>query len=184
MKTLLSNINKLKKDNFLLQKKINVNENITKRLVNQNQLEHLKETVLKGKKNKVHSEIENQERKNLFEQGEQNLQLQYYRTIIEQKNMFIRTDDERKERQKKLAEEAKNNSADKQEIEKNAINLKKRKNKMITLSFKYNKNSNINNIIFKKLKESSNNNKYGNWTKQLLEKMTKTKIFKFSRKHK
>ena len=46
---------------------------------------------------------------------------------------------------------------------------------MITLSFKYNKNSNINNIIFKKLKESSNNNKYGNWTKQLLEKMTKTK---------
>ena len=54
MKTLLSNINKLKKDNFLLQKKINVNENITKRLVNQNQLEHLKETVLKGKKNKVH----------------------------------------------------------------------------------------------------------------------------------
>ena len=121
MKTLLSNINKLKKDNFLLQKKINVNENITKRLVNQNQLEHLKETVLKGKKNKVHSEIENQERKNLFEQGEQNLQLQYYRTIIEQKNMFIRTDDERKERQKKLAEEAKNNSADKQEIEKRKV---------------------------------------------------------------
>ena len=121
MKTLLSNINKLKKDNFLLQKKINVNENITKRLVNQNQLEHLKETVLKGKKNKVHSEIENQERKNFFEEGEQNLQLQYYRTIIEQKNMFIRTDDERKERQKKLAEEAKNNSADKQEIEKRKV---------------------------------------------------------------
>ena len=121
MKTLLSNINKLKKDNFLLQKKINVNENITKRLVNQNQLEHLKETVLKGKKNKVHSEIENQERKNFFEEGEQKLQLQYYRTIIEQKNMFIRTDDERKERQKKLAEEAKNNSADKQEIEKRKV---------------------------------------------------------------
>ena len=121
MKTLLCNINKLKKDDFLIQKKINLNENITKRLANQNQTEHLKETVLKGKKNKVHSEIQNQEKKNLFEEDEQNLQLQYYRTIIEQKNMFIRTDEERKERQKKLAEEAKNNSADKQEIEKRKV---------------------------------------------------------------
>ena len=121
MNTLIKNINKLKKDNSLLQKKINQNENITKQLVNQNQIEHLKETVLKGKKNKVHSEIVNQDKKNLFEEDEQNLQLQYYRTIIEQKNMFIRTDDDRKERQKKLAEEAKNNSADKQEIEKRKI---------------------------------------------------------------
>ena len=59
--------------------------------------------------------------------------------------------------------------------EKNAINLKKRKNNMITLSFKYNKNSNINNIIFKKIKEVSNYKNYGNWTKKLIEKMTKTK---------
>ena len=51
MKTLISNINKLKKDNFLLQKKINVNEDITKRLANNNQLELLKETALNGKKN-------------------------------------------------------------------------------------------------------------------------------------
>ena len=121
MKTLLGNINKLKKDNFLLQKKINVNEDITKRLANNNQLEMLKETALNGKKNKVHSEIAKQKAKNAFEKGEQDLQLQYYKTIIEQKNMFIRTDEERKERQKKLAEEAKNNSADKQEIEKRKI---------------------------------------------------------------
>ena len=47
--------------------------------------------------------------------------MQYYRTIIEQKKMFIRSDDERKERQKKIAEEAKNNSADKQEVEKRKI---------------------------------------------------------------
>ena len=121
MKTLLGNINKLKKDNFLLQKKINKNEDITKRLANLNQAEILKETILKGKKNKVHSEIANQIVKNRFEEGEQRLQLQYYKTIIEQKNMFIRTDEERKERQKKLAEEAKNNSADKQEIEKRKV---------------------------------------------------------------
>ena len=59
--------------------------------------------------------------------------------------------------------------------EKNAINLKKRKNNMITLSFKYSKNTNINNIIFKKIKEVTNYKNYGNWTKQLLEKMAKTK---------
>ena len=121
MKTLISNINKLKKDDFLLQKKINKNENKIKVLENVNQNEHLKETVLKGKKNKVKSEMDTQDFKNAFEEGEQSLQLQYYKTIIEQKNMFIRADDERKERQKKLAEEAKNNSADKQEIEKRKV---------------------------------------------------------------
>ena len=121
MKTLQSTINKLKQDNFLIQKRIMANENITKRLANHSQKEHFKETQLKEKKNKVFSEITNQKRKNEFEKDEQNLQLQYYRTIIEQKKMFIRSDDERKERQKKIAEEAKNNSADKQEVEKRKI---------------------------------------------------------------
>ena len=97
------------------------NGNVTKRLNNNNQKEKIKETQLKEKKNKVFSEITNQERKNAFENDEQNLQLHYYRTIIEQKKMFIRSDDERKERQKKIAEEAKNNSADKQEVEKRKI---------------------------------------------------------------
>ena len=61
--------------------------------------------------------------------------------------------------------------------EKNAINLKKQKNDMITLSFKYNKNSNMNmnNIIFRKIKEISKHKYNGNWTKQLIEKMTKSK---------
>ena len=59
--------------------------------------------------------------------------------------------------------------------EKNAIYLKKRKNNMITLSFKYNKNTNINNIIFKKIIEVSNYKNYGNWTKKFIEKMTKAK---------
>ena len=66
------------------------NENITKRLNNHSQKEHFKETQLKEKKNKVYSEITNQKRKNEFEKDEQNLQLQYYRTIIEQKKMFIK----------------------------------------------------------------------------------------------
>ena len=35
--------------------------------------------------------------------------------------MFIRSDDERKEREKKIADEAKNNSADKKEVERRKI---------------------------------------------------------------
>ena len=113
MKTLQYTINKLKQDNFKVQKKIMENENITKKIMNNFQKEHFKETQLKEKKNKVFSQITTQTRKNEFENDENNLKLMYYRTIIEQKKMFIRTDDERKERQKKIAEEAKNNSADK-----------------------------------------------------------------------
>jgi hypothetical protein len=121
MKTLQYTINKLKQDNFKVQKKIMENENITKKIMNNYQKEHFKETQLKEKKNKVFSQITTQTRKNEFENDENNLKLMYYRTIIEQKKMFIRTDDERKERQKKIAEEAKNNSADKQEVEKRKI---------------------------------------------------------------
>ena len=121
MKTLQGTINKLNQDNFLVQKKIMENENITKRLMNHFEKENIKETQLKEKKNKVYSEIDSQKKKNLFENDEHNLQLQYYRTIIDQKNMFIRSDDERKERQKKIAEEAKNNSADKQEVERRKV---------------------------------------------------------------
>ena len=121
MKTLQYTIHKLKQDNFKVQKKIMENENITKQIMNNFQKEHFKETQLKEKKNKVFSQITTQTRKNEFENDENNLKLMYYRTIIEQKKMFIRTDDERKERQKKIAEEAKNNSADKQEVEKRKI---------------------------------------------------------------
>ena len=121
MKTLQKTIDKLKKDNFLIQKQIMKNENVGNRLDNNQQKERFRETQLKERKNKVYSQITDQKKKNNFEKGEQNLQLQYYRTIIEQKKMFIRSDDERKERQKKIAEEAKNNSADKQEVERRKL---------------------------------------------------------------
>ena len=55
------------------------------------------------------------------------------------------------------------------------LNLKKRKNNMITLSFKYNKNASINNNLFKKIREISNNKNYRNLTKQLIEIITKSK---------
>ena len=44
--------------------------------------------------------------------------MKYYQTIIDQKYQFIQSADERKERQIKIAQEAKNDSQDKQEVEK------------------------------------------------------------------
>ena len=117
-KTLSNTINKLKQDILLTQKQILVSENKTKRLNKHYERERFKENQLKETKNKVFSKITEQDKKNDFEKNEQNLQLQYYKTIIQQKNMFLKSADERKERQKKIAEEAKNDSADKQEVEK------------------------------------------------------------------
>ena len=117
-KTLSNTINKLKQDILLTQKQILVSENKTKRLNKHYERERFKENQLKETKNKVFSKISEQNKKNDFEKNEQNLQLQYYKTIIQQKNMFLKSADERKERQKKIAEEAKNDSADKQEVEK------------------------------------------------------------------
>ena len=121
LKTLRGTLSKLKKDSFIVQKRMMTNENITTKLMNDYQKEHFKKTLLKTKKNKVFSDITNQQKKNNFEKDEHNLQLQYFRTIIEQKNTFIKSDDERKERQKKIAEEAKNSSADQQEVERRKI---------------------------------------------------------------
>ena len=74
MKTLQSTISKLKQDNFLVQKKIMENENITKRIAKNNQNELIKKNQLKAKKNKVFSQITNQSNKNKFEKGEQKIQ--------------------------------------------------------------------------------------------------------------
>ena len=117
-KTLSNEINKLNQDILLTQKQILVSENKTKRLNKHYERERFKENQLKETKNKIYSKITEQNTKNDFEKNEQNLQLQYYKTIIQQKNMFLKSADERKERQKKIAEEAKNDSADKQEVEK------------------------------------------------------------------
>jgi len=59
--------------------------------------------------------------------------------------------------------------------DKNAINLKKNKYIMNTLPFKYNINKNINNYIFKRIKEIFKHKKNGNWTKQITKQVTKSK---------
>ena len=117
-KTLQKEVDKLNQDILLIQKEILSVENKGKILDRKLQKARLNENTIRQKRNDVHSQIENQDLKNKYSKSEQDLQIQYYETVIKQKYMFIQSADERKERQKKIAQDAKNDSQDKQEVEK------------------------------------------------------------------
>ena len=117
-KTLQKQIEKLNQDLLLIQKEILKVDNEGKRIDKKLQRAKFNENQIRQKTNNVHSEIENIKTKNKYEKSDQDLQIQYYETIIKQKYMFIQSADERKERQKKIAQEAKNDSNDKEEVEK------------------------------------------------------------------
>ena len=117
-KTLTALLTKIKKD-------INLNEiSLLKSYDKQNllnqklQKEKLLQNEIKAKSNQIDSQIKSQIQKNLKAKNEYDLQKQYYNTIIEQKLDFIRAAEERKERQVKIAQDAKKTSGDKDENEK------------------------------------------------------------------
>ena len=117
-KTLEKEIIKLNQDLLLIQKEILKVENEGKRLDKKLERAKFNENKIRQQKNNIHSQVEDVNSKNKNEKNEQDLQIQYYETIIKQKYMFIQSADERKERQKKIAQEAKNDSNDKAEVEK------------------------------------------------------------------
>ena len=117
-KTLTALLKKIKKD-------ININEKSLQKsydkqnILNQKlQKEKLLQNEIKAKGNQINSQIETQNKKNSHDEGEYKLQVQYYNTIIDQKMDFIRAAEERKERQIKIAQDAKKTSGDKDENEK------------------------------------------------------------------
>ena len=117
-KTLTALLSKIKKD-------INLNEiSLQKSYDKQNilnqklQKEQLLQNEIKAKGNQINSQITSQKTKNKHDLDEYKLQEQYYKTIIEQKLDFIRAAEERKERQVKIAQDAKKTSGDKDENEK------------------------------------------------------------------
>ena len=117
-KTLTALLKKIKKD-------ININEKSLQKsydkqnLLNQKlQKEKLLQNEIKAKGNQINSQINIQKDKNRHDINEYNLQVQYYNTIIDQKMDFIRAAEERKERQIKIAQDAKKTSGDKDENEK------------------------------------------------------------------
>jgi hypothetical protein len=117
-KTLTALLTKIKKD-------INLNEiTLQKSYDRQNILsqklekEKLLQNEIKAKGNQINNLINMQKNKNEHDLKEYNLQVKYYNTIIEQKMDFIKAAEERKERQAKIAQDAKKTSGDKDENEK------------------------------------------------------------------
>ena len=117
-KTLAKQVDKLNKDMFIIQKKIVKCENESVLLDKKMERAKLDENIIKEKGNQVYSKIEEQNQKNLRNKNENDLQVQYYETVIREKTRFMQFADERKERQKKIEQEAKNDAQDKQEVEK------------------------------------------------------------------
>ena len=116
-KTLTSVLQKIKKDILIDERTLQNSyekQNILKQKYHK---EKLLENEIKEKQNQIYNQILKQKQKNNFDKNEFDLQIQYYNTIIEQKMMFIKSADERKERQAKIAQEAKKGSGDKEEIE-------------------------------------------------------------------
>ena len=117
-KTLTKQVDKLNKDLFIIQKQIVKCENDLVILEKKKERAKLDENIIKEKGNQVYSKIELQNEKNKKNKNENDLQVQYYETVIKQKYLFMNFADERKERQKKIEQEAKNDAQDKQEVEK------------------------------------------------------------------
>ena len=117
-KTLQKQVDKLNQDILLIQKEILAVENKGKILDKKLEKARLSENNIRQKRNDVNFQVSDQNQKNKFDKNEQALLISYYETIIKQKYMFIQSADERKERQKKIQQDAKNDSQDKQEVEK------------------------------------------------------------------
>ena len=117
-KTLARQVDKLNKDLFIIQKQLVKCENDLVILEKKKERAKLDENIIKEKGNQVYSKIEQQNQKNQRNKNENDLQVQYYETVIKQKYLFMNFADERKERQKKIEQEAKNDAQDKQEVEK------------------------------------------------------------------
>ena len=117
-KTLSKQVDKLNKDLFIIQKEIVKQENESVLLDKKKERAKLDENIIKEKGNQIHSKIADQNRKNARNKDENDLQVEYYEKVISQKTTFMHFADERKERQKKIEQEAKNDAQDKQEVEK------------------------------------------------------------------
>ena len=117
-KTLSKQVDKLNKDLFIIQKEIVKQENESVLLDKKKERAKLDENIIKEKGNQIHSKIADQNKKNARNKDENDLQVEYYEKVISQKTTFMHFADERKERQKKIEQEAKNDAQDKQEVEK------------------------------------------------------------------
>ena len=117
-KSLLKQRDKINKDLFILQKEIIKYENESQVLDKKLERAGLDQNLIKEKKNQVHSKIVNQKKKNDTNLNENELKIKQYKKVIELRSAFLKFSDERKEIQNQIAQKAKNDALDKQEVEK------------------------------------------------------------------
>jgi hypothetical protein len=114
--TLLHLLEKLKEEVVHLKKDVATYEIVNEKLHKNWEKEKIEENIIKQQIDQVHSKIYHQKGKNVMSKNENDLKLQYYHNIINQRWNFIKSTDERKEQQKKIAEYAKNSTQDEQEV--------------------------------------------------------------------
>jgi hypothetical protein len=119
--TLNNMIDKMKSELQILKKEITSYDAKLKTVSHDYERVSLTKNSIEEKVNQVYSKISTQKNRNQLEKNENDLVIQYYNTIIEQKWAFIHSSDERKYKQMKIAIAAKNDSQDKQEVEKRKI---------------------------------------------------------------
>ena len=133
-KTLLKQIDKLKQDIILINKESYEYETINYQLSKKLEKSKFYSNQILQNRNNIYSKIIEQDMKNKYEKDEQELLINYYETIIKQKYMFIQSADERKEKQRQIQEKAKNESFDKEEVEKrNELQLSMLYNKYLRI---------------------------------------------------
>jgi len=155
--TLTHQHQKMKEEIFTVKKEINLCETEMKRLEKVYGQERIKENTIKDKINQQNSNLGNIKMKSIQDKTEFNSVLNYYNNVIDQKWSFIHSADERKEKQIRIAQEAKNDTQDNQEVD---------KRKMLSLCMLFNK------YLRKKMEKELKNNEKLEETFQTIKDIT------------
>ena len=119
--TMIHLMEKMREEVYTIKMEITVFESEVKKYKKFYEKERIQENVVIGKVNNLASKINNIKNRNSNEHLNNNLVLKYYNNVIDQKWSFINSADDRKEKQIKIASEAKNDSQDKEEVDKRKI---------------------------------------------------------------
>jgi hypothetical protein len=114
--TLLHILQNLREEVITTKKDVSVYTQANEKLHKELEKQKIQENNIKQRIDHICSNVNNQKSKNSLNKNEYDLQLNYYHNIISQRWNFIKSSDERKEQQKKIAEIAKNSTQDEQEV--------------------------------------------------------------------
>ena len=114
-------IERIKDDLNIMTKVINDKEHLHQKLLKEQEKQKMKHMNIYFNLNKIKADIEITKKRNELDKNEKELIIKYYDTIINQKRSFMEGAEERKKNQKEIADKAKNETQDKQEVEKRKV---------------------------------------------------------------